>query len=116
MVGVILASASCARTEPERRASAGADVRLPREFDVIEAIVPPHATLDGLLRAHQLREDLVGDAVSASRSVFDPRRLRAGQPYRLVRSIDGLLREFDTRSTRIGSCASRATSPTRPAR
>jgi murein DD-endopeptidase MepM/ murein hydrolase activator NlpD len=95
MAGAILASASCARTEPERPAPAGADVRLPREFDVIEAIVPPHATLDGLLRAHQLREDLVGDAVSASRAVFDPRRLRAGQPYRLVRSIDGLLQEFE---------------------
>ena len=95
MAGTILASASCARTEPERRAPVGADIRLPREFDVIEATVPPRATLDGLLRAHQLREDLVGDAVSAARAVFDPRHLRAGQPYRLVRSIDGLLREFE---------------------
>jgi murein DD-endopeptidase MepM/ murein hydrolase activator NlpD len=70
-------------------------VRLPREIDVIEATVPQHATLDGLLRANRLREDLVVDAVEAARAVFNPRQLRAGQPYRLVRSLDGLLREFE---------------------
>ncbi len=62
---------------------------------MIEARVPRHATLDTLLRAHNLRETLVVDAVNAARSVFDPRRLRADQPYRLVRTIDGLLREFE---------------------
>jgi len=71
-----------------------ADVRLPREIDVIQATVPPKATLDGLLRANQLREDLIANAVAAARDVFNPRQLRAGRPYRLVRSIDGLLREF----------------------
>ncbi len=71
------------------------DVRLPREFDVIDATVPQHATLDGLLRSNRLREDLVTGAVEAARAVFDPRRLRAGQPYRLVRSLDGVLREFE---------------------
>lgn len=89
-----LAVSACAPTDaPPRRAAA--DVRLPREFDVIESIVPPHATLDGLLRANQLREDLVADAVLAARAVFDPRHLRAGRPYRLVRSLDGVLREFE---------------------
>jgi len=57
--------------------------------------VPRHATLDTLLRAHNLQETFVVDAVNAARAVFDPRRLRADQPYRLVRTIDGLLREFE---------------------
>ena len=70
-------------------------MRLPRETDVIEATVPPHATLDSLLRANRLREDLIAGAVEAARAVFNPRRLRTGQPYRLVRSLDGLLREFE---------------------
>jgi len=70
-------------------------VRLPREFDVIEATVPQRATLDGLLRANRVREDLITAAVEAARAVFNPRQLRAAQPYRLVRSLDGLLREFD---------------------
>ena len=68
---------------------------LPREFETIVATVPRHATLDSLLRAHQLQEQLVTEAVSVARGVFDPRRLRADQPYRLVRSLDGLLREFE---------------------
>lgn len=73
----------------------GEDVRLPREIDVIEATVPPHATLDRLLRANRLREELIAAAVDAARAVFNPRQLRAGQPYRLVRSLDGFLREFE---------------------
>ncbi|MEO6239556.1 MAG: M23 family metallopeptidase [Vicinamibacterales bacterium] len=86
--------AACAQPEPARKV-AGADVRLPLESETIVATVPRHATLDSLLRAHQLQEQLVAQAVSATRVVFDPRHLRADRPYRLVRSLDGLLREFE---------------------
>jgi murein DD-endopeptidase MepM/ murein hydrolase activator NlpD len=97
---MLLASASCVPSDGpgsamQPRATSRGDVRLPREIDVIEATVPQHATLDGLLRANRLREDLVIDAVEAARAVFNPRQLRAGQPYRLVRSLDGFLREFE---------------------
>jgi murein DD-endopeptidase MepM/ murein hydrolase activator NlpD len=85
---------SCARTEPARRRSP-VDVYLPRETETIEAIVPQHATLDSLLRAHHLQEQLVVEAVAVVRDVFDPRQLRADRPYRIVRSLDGLLREFE---------------------
>jgi murein DD-endopeptidase MepM/ murein hydrolase activator NlpD len=85
---------SCARTEPARRRSP-LDVYLPRETETIEAIVPRHATLDSLLRAHHLQEQLVVEAVAVVRDVFDPRQLRADRPYRIVRSLDGLLREFE---------------------
>jgi murein DD-endopeptidase MepM/ murein hydrolase activator NlpD len=71
------------------------DVYLPRETETIVSTVPRHATLDSLLRAHQLQEQLVIEAVSAARDVFDPRQLRADRPYRIVRSLDGLLREFE---------------------
>lgn len=90
---------SCVRAEPDReRASPGlsaADVYLPRETETIQAIVPRHATLDSLLRAHHLQDQLVTEAVAVARDVFDPRQLRADRPYRLVRSLDGLLREFE---------------------
>jgi murein DD-endopeptidase MepM/ murein hydrolase activator NlpD len=85
---------SCARTEPARRRSP-VDVYLPRETETIEAIVPRHATFDSLLRAHHLQEQLVVEAVAVVRDVFDPRQLRADRPYRIVRSLDGLLREFE---------------------
>jgi murein DD-endopeptidase MepM/ murein hydrolase activator NlpD len=70
-------------------------VYLPRETETIEQFVPRNATLDSLLRGSQLREELVARAVEAARAVFDPRQIRAGRPYRLVRSLDGLLREFE---------------------
>ena len=74
---MVLAAVSCARPAPPVQRPLAADVRLPREIDVIDATVPQHATLDGLLRANQLREDLVESAVEAARAVFNPRQLRA---------------------------------------
>ncbi len=71
------------------------DVRLRAEIETFESRVPRHATLDTLLRAHDLPGDLVDAAVEAARAVFNPRHLRADNPYRLVRTIDGLLREFE---------------------
>ena len=90
--GVLLAA--CAQPEPAPKPPRP-DVYLPRETETFEALVPRHATLDSLLRAHQLQEQLVTEAVASAREVFDPRQLRADRPYRLVRSLDGLLREFE---------------------
>ena len=88
--------ASCARPEPALGPPRTyADIYLPRETETIVSTVPRHATLDSLLRAHHLQEQLVVQAVTVARDVFDPRRLRADRPYRLVRSLDGLLREFE---------------------
>jgi len=92
-----LGLAGCARPgeEPARRRPLALDVYLPRDTETIQADVPRHATLDSLLRASRLREELVAAAVASARSVFDPRQIRAGRPYRLVLSLDGLLREFE---------------------
>ena len=56
---------------------------------------PPNGTLDSILRAHDLPAELVQAVVESARSVFNPRQIRANQPYRLVRSVDGWLREFE---------------------
>jgi len=93
LIGGAVSLAACSRPPEPVRHSRG-DVALPRESETIEAMIPNRATLDSLLRAHALSEDLVIRAVTATRLVFDPRQIRAGQPYRLVRSMDGLLREF----------------------
>jgi murein DD-endopeptidase MepM/ murein hydrolase activator NlpD len=73
---------------------ARADVRLAAETETIEALVPRNATLDSLLRAQHIQQSLVVGVVGAARTVFDPRQIRSGRPYRLVRSLDGLLSEF----------------------
>ncbi len=96
LVGTL--AVGCARSEPAPRpvsVAAVADVLLKAETAVIEARVPRHATLDSILRQHQLSTDLVNAAVRSAASVFNPRQLRADRPYRLVLSFDGFLREFE---------------------
>ena len=90
-----LLAVACAQDIPAPTPRRGPDIPIPTDMRVIEALVPRDATLDGLLRAHNLQVELVQAAVLAARDVFDPRDLRANRPYRLVLSLDGLLREFE---------------------
>lgn len=91
---VMLSVAGC-RQAPVRPAPLRADIHLAIDTETIETLVPRNATLDRLLRAHAVREDLVVAVVQAARGVFDPRDLRANNSYRLVRTLDGLLRVFE---------------------
>jgi murein DD-endopeptidase MepM/ murein hydrolase activator NlpD len=70
------------------------DIRLRRETELIEARVPRDATLETILREQDLPSDLSAPLVTAVREVFNPRQLRANQPYQVIRTIDGLFREF----------------------
>ena len=88
-------AAACAPAVPPPRVERPPDIELKAETVTIEARVPQHATLDSLLREQQLAAPFVTAAIEAARSVFDPRQLRSDRPYRLVRSLDGLLREFE---------------------
>jgi len=72
-----------------------ADIVLPLETETIEAVVPRAATLETLLRQHEVSSALVQAAIESTRPVFDPRHLRAGRPYRIVLSVDGFLRELE---------------------
>ena len=94
LLSVLAAATACADVPPPQRPR-GADVLLRADTETIVARVPARSTLDGLLRQHDLSADLVRAAVEAAATVFNPRELRAERPYRLVRSIDGLLREFE---------------------
>jgi murein DD-endopeptidase MepM/ murein hydrolase activator NlpD len=85
---------ACAADAPRQRA-AGRDILLPRETETIQALVPRDGTLDGILRQHNLQVELIQAVVESARSVFNPRQIRAHRPYRLVRSLDGWLREFE---------------------
>jgi murein DD-endopeptidase MepM/ murein hydrolase activator NlpD len=90
---LLILLAACAREAPRRPPRV--DVFLRTETETIEARVPARATLDSLFRQHRLSAPLIAAAVAAARPVFDVRRLRADQQYRLVRSLDGVLREFE---------------------
>lgn len=70
------------------------DVLLPREVDTIAALVPPSGTFQKILAQHAIDSTTAAAIVEAAKGVFNPRALRAAQPYQLTRSLDGLFREF----------------------
>ena len=70
------------------------DVLLPRDVDAVDGRVPRNATLETLLRRHELSAEFTAGVAEAMRGVFNPREIRAEQAYRLTRSVDGLFREF----------------------
>jgi murein DD-endopeptidase MepM/ murein hydrolase activator NlpD len=71
------------------------DIELKHETETISGVVPRKATLDGLFREQALAEPFVIAAIEATKRVFNPRQLHSDRPYRLVRSLDGMLREFE---------------------
>lgn len=92
LAGLSVAVAGCARSGSDQ--SERQDVLLPRDVDVLEAKVPRNATLQGLLKSHAASSGLADSIVGAVRSQFNPRLLKADQPYHLITSLDGLFREF----------------------
>lgn len=95
--GLALCTATaCADRTPSstQAAPAPADLRLALDAETIEARVPRNATLQGLLTRH-IPADIASSVTQAAIGVFNPRDLRADRPYRLVRSLDGWLREFE---------------------
>ena len=90
-------AASCAEPVDDGRAAvtaSAADITLSRDANVVDSRVPRNATLETLLRSHQVSAEFASSFVQAVTSVFDPRDLRANQPYQLVRTLDGVFREF----------------------
>jgi murein DD-endopeptidase MepM/ murein hydrolase activator NlpD len=98
---ILLACAALAQTggcrpapEPPRPARR-ADIVLRPDTLSVSGLVPRNATLSTLLRDQQLRQEVADRVLTATREVFDPRRLKADRPFRLVRTVDGLLRRFE---------------------
>ena len=90
-----VSAAACGTSAPAAPAPAAADVVLIPDTTLVRGLVPERTTLDEMLRAEGLAADAVTGAIDAIRAVFDPRRLRASQPFVLLRTLDGRLREFE---------------------
>jgi murein DD-endopeptidase MepM/ murein hydrolase activator NlpD len=90
-----LAAAGCSRSVPEVPLGRRADIFLVPDTVTVSGRIPRHTTLAAVLRDQQLGRDLVQKVLDVTGTVFDPRRLKADRPFRLVRTIDGLLRRFE---------------------
>jgi murein DD-endopeptidase MepM/ murein hydrolase activator NlpD len=90
---VCLAACTAAPVAPRAR---GRDIALPQDTLTIDARIARNATLESIFREAALRADVAVAAIEAVSGAFRPRHLlRAEQPYRIVRTIDGLLRRFE---------------------
>ena len=87
----------CKKLPELQPTSGGSDIVLASETQSTEGLVPRDSTLAGLLEAEGMPQAVIYQFIEVIRPVFDPRRLRAGQSYRLIRNLDGLLREFHYR-------------------
>jgi murein DD-endopeptidase MepM/ murein hydrolase activator NlpD len=70
-------------------------VLLAADSEVIPGRVPARATLAGMLVPRQLHSEDVQGVVAAASRVFDLRKLRAGQPWRIERTRDGCVRYLE---------------------
>jgi murein DD-endopeptidase MepM/ murein hydrolase activator NlpD len=71
------------------------DIVLTPDTTLVSGLVPRSTTLDTLLRGHGVADDAAVAVVNAARTVFDPRRLRALQPFSIERTVEGTLRFFE---------------------
>jgi murein DD-endopeptidase MepM/ murein hydrolase activator NlpD len=94
-LGVVLELACARAPEAPPAAPVRADMHLPREIESLTGTVPRGSTFPTLLASLGLRADLVPAVVSLTRTVFDPRRLKARHTYLLERTLDGLVRRFE---------------------
>jgi murein DD-endopeptidase MepM/ murein hydrolase activator NlpD len=72
-----------------------ADIALAADSMMIAGTVPSGRTLSAMLAAFELHEPDRLALVQAVQRVFDVRRLRVGQPFRLNRLVDGRIRSFE---------------------
>ena len=93
VLAAVCASAACSQPA-EPPVVARRDIPLSPSAQLIESKVPANATLETLLRRHDLPADTAGSLLQAIGGVFNPRHLRANQDYSVLRSFDGFLREF----------------------
>ena len=96
----LIASACDTRTNasvarPDTLARVKGDIFLKLETTVVSSRVRAGATFASLLRAHQVAVADTAAIVAQAASVFDLRKLRANQPYRLETTRAGTVRGFE---------------------
>ena len=92
-----LVTVACGFEEPPlpARTPVGPDVFLAPDIQVVEDQIPRNSTLASLLASHDMPGDVAYAFVEATRPVFDPRRLKSGNPYKLVYGEEGRFRRFE---------------------
>lgn len=93
---IALAAAGCARTgkSAEPPVALG-DIELAGTIDVVSARIAAGATLGMLLKAGHVADSDTAQLLERAQAVFDVRKLRTRQPYRIEQWAGGLLKRFE---------------------
>jgi murein DD-endopeptidase MepM/ murein hydrolase activator NlpD len=95
LAGISLGAAACHTDSGPLRSTQHADIPLQPDSEILPGHVPPHATFATLLRSANLHDLDVGGAIEAVTRVFDLRRLRQGQAWRVERTLAGCIRRLE---------------------
>ena len=100
LIGLTLSAglaAGCSRPSDAtpRPAPVRPDIELAPDTTLIPGRVPDGATLGALLSRHQLAAEDVEGMLASIEGIFDARRVRSGQPYRVERTDEGRARLFE---------------------
>jgi murein DD-endopeptidase MepM/ murein hydrolase activator NlpD len=75
--------------------SAAHDIELRLEVRTVAARVIRGMTLASLLDGQHIAADQTLELIAAIKTVFDPRKVRVAQPYRVAQTLNGELRSFE---------------------
>jgi murein DD-endopeptidase MepM/ murein hydrolase activator NlpD len=81
--------------EPIRRPARTGDIAIARDSEVFHSVIPDQTNLAALFAQLRIADVEALALIDTIRQVFDPRRLRAGQSYRVDRYFDGRVRELE---------------------
>ena len=100
IIGACLATSACdvgtnASGRSDARPPVKGDISLSLETTVVSARVRAGATLAAVLRTHAVAVSEASAIVAQAGSVFDLRKVRANQPYRLETTHTGTMRGFE---------------------
>lgn len=94
VLGLLPVMAACQAPPDETVNGTHHDLLLGADLTTVRALVPRNATFETLLRQQQMTPETAASVIDAIRGVYDPRLLRADQTYWVMRTLDGLVREF----------------------
>jgi murein DD-endopeptidase MepM/ murein hydrolase activator NlpD len=94
LFGCLIGLAGCTAGTPASSA-VGSDIVLTPDTTTVRGEIPRNTTLDTMLRAEGLAADAAQQLIAAVRTVFDPRQLKAAQPYVIEKTLEGALRLFE---------------------
>jgi murein DD-endopeptidase MepM/ murein hydrolase activator NlpD len=95
LLGATLGAAACARSAAEPHHASRPDIDLVPDSQMTPGHVRPGENLGSLLGALNLGGGQAEGVLASIQGVFDPRRMRVGQAWRLRRADDGAVRLFE---------------------